>query len=164
MTRYLPALLCLLLTVGLLPDSPAYAASTLEVGKYVIQYDQSYNDDIDGNGSQECTSYYLDGNLVFSAWDTDENGIPDLWFRYDGEEYLDLELADNNGDGKPDEIALVDRDENVNYLPPSSNNIWESWGIMAVAAIGLIAFTLVVLLVKKGRSVEKGGPGNDKHL
>lgn len=164
MTKYIFGLLFLLLAAILQPTPAAYAASTVEVGKYQIEYDQYYKDDTDDNGSLDCTSYYLGDKLVFTAWDTDENGVPDLWFRYDGEEYLDLELADDNGDGKPDEIAMVDRDENVNYLEASSFDIWELLGSSAIAIIGVIAITLIFLLVKKGRFMVKGGPGNDKHL
>lgn len=61
----------------------------------------------------ERTSYYDGDRLVFTAYDTDGDGLDDLWFEYDDSRRLKMELRDTDGDGDPDRALRFDKDENV---------------------------------------------------
>lgn len=81
------------------------------IGGYPLEYDQTLSADTDGNGTPDRTSYYLGNRLVWSAYDEDEDGAADLWLRYRNGDMVDLELTDQNGDGKPEKIAEFDTAE-----------------------------------------------------
>jgi len=83
------------------------------LGNYSITYDETFEDETDGDEVNDRTSYYKEGALVLSAWDTNNDGKQDLWFCFDEEEYLYLEVYDLDGDGMPDEIIHIDRNEEV---------------------------------------------------
>lgn len=78
------------------------------IGDYLLEYDQKIEADTDGNGKNDRTSYYQGERLVWSAYDEDENGEPELWLRYKNGDIVDLELYDPDGDGEPDKIAEFD--------------------------------------------------------
>ena len=50
---------------------------------------------------------------MFTAYDTDRDGKDDLWFHYDEDLYLILELRDTDGDGEPDRALHYDHEENI---------------------------------------------------
>src|SRR5665648_292067 len=87
----------LIISILLISSSPV-SADSIEIGKYKIVYDALVVTDTDEDGINDRTSYYQDGLLVFTAYDRDNNGKPDLWFRYDDELRLDLEIVDSNND------------------------------------------------------------------
>lgn len=78
------------------------------IGDYVLEFDEKIETDTDGNGKNDRTSYYKNNVLVWSAFDDDEDGEPDLWLRYKNGDIVDLEISDPNGDGNPDKIAEFD--------------------------------------------------------
>ena len=85
----------------------------IRIGRYEIEFDESSGEDSDGDGKVDKVSYYLRDSLVLTAWDEDGNGKAELWFIYDEEEYLVQEVADTDGDGRPDEFTRMSRDEKV---------------------------------------------------
>jgi hypothetical protein len=94
--------------------APALAQEgTLDLGKYQVQFDEPVTDDFDGDGYAELTLYYKDGTLVASAEDTNLDGQPDLWFRYTEDWYADMEVHDNDFDGKPDEFLTMNENEEI---------------------------------------------------
>ncbi len=75
------------------------------IGNYPLEYDTRMEADTNGNGKNDRTSYYQGDTLVWSAYDEDENGKPDLWLRYKGGDTIDLEIHDADGNGEPEKIA-----------------------------------------------------------
>ncbi len=98
------------------------AGSTITIGEHTIDYDEFLQSDTDNNGMNDRQSYYKNDALVFTAYDRNEDGKPDLWFRYDDELRLDLEIVDQNKDGTPDEFHQFDVNENIIELPKSSGD------------------------------------------
>lgn len=92
------------------------AAQTLTVGDYAIEYDQKLEADTNNNGKNDRTSYYRNEQLVFTAYDENEDGKQDLWFRFKNGDAVDLELADTDGNGKPDIITEVDAQEKAEVI------------------------------------------------
>lgn len=78
------------------------------IGDYILEFDEKIETDTDGNGQNDRTSYYKSNVLVWSAFDDDENGEPDLWLRYKNGDTVDLEISDPDGDGNPDKMAEFD--------------------------------------------------------
>lgn len=99
----------LLAVAGQASDLP----DVIRVGKYEIKFDESTGEDTDGDGATDKISYFLDGSLVLTACDENGNGKADLWFVYDDEEYLIMEVCDLDGDGEPDEFTRLSREEEV---------------------------------------------------
>lgn len=91
-------------------------AKGLEIGSYSIEYDEAVEADTNGNGTNDRVSYYQNGVLQWAAYDEDEDGEPDLWFRYKGGDVVDLELRDRDGDGEPDRIAEIDYQEKADVV------------------------------------------------
>lgn len=89
---------------------------TLKVGDYTIEYDQKLEGDTNNNGKNDRASYYRNEKLVFTAYDENEDGKQDLWFRFKNGETVDLELADTDGNGKPDIITEVDVQERAEVI------------------------------------------------
>lgn len=107
---------------------------TIKVGGQKIAYDQIYEDDTDQDQVKDRKSYYLKDNLVLTAWDTNKDGRDDLWFVYDGEQYLNLEAADLDFNGTVDELTHLDRNENVTGVERPGKG---DWLIPGLAAAGL---------------------------
>ena len=80
-----------------------------------VEFDNGFDETVAGaDGSTvERKALYADGLLTFTAYDTDRDGKDDLWFQYDDELHLKLEMRDTNGDGKPDRLIYYDKDEKV---------------------------------------------------
>lgn len=78
------------------------------IGDYVLEYDEKIEADTNNDGKNDRTTYYLGNRLVWSAYDEDGNGKPDLWLRYKNGDTVDLELHDPDGNGEPDKIAEFD--------------------------------------------------------
>lgn len=136
--------------------APIVYAETLEVGGIAITYDQSFETDFDGNGTSDRTSYYAGDTLVFTAFDLDENGKPELWLRYKGGDTVDLELADTTGDGEPDSEVTVFPNEKVEVVydesgEASDDAAWKNW-----LFVGLLA-TLIAIMLKKRFGKAAGG-------
>lgn len=80
-----------------------------------VEFDSGFDETIVGaDGSTvERKALYSDGLLTFTAYDTNRDGKDDLWFQYDDELHLKVEMRDTNGDGKPDRLIYYDKDEKV---------------------------------------------------
>lgn len=139
--------------IGLLL-APTALAETVSVGSYDVEYDQSYEADTDGDGYLDKTSYYKGENLVFTAFDSDADGKKDLWFRYDEEAYLDLELSDADGDSRPDETYEFDREENATAVNPSG--AFSGFPMYAATLACVLAAALVGLIVWRIKTRKRG--------
>lgn len=84
---------------------------TLEIGDRTISYDRVVEADENENGVNDRTTYYLGEEMVFTAYDENENGKADLWLGWKDGESVELELADQNGDGTPDSAFRVTPEE-----------------------------------------------------
>jgi|GEM_PF-5988427 len=87
----------------------ASSTKTIVVDSYSIHYDEALSADENGNNVHDRTTYYLAGKMVLTAYDSDENGADDLWFRWDGNDRVNLEMSDNNNDGIVETVSSVDR-------------------------------------------------------
>ncbi len=115
-------------------DSPG----AITVGGQEIIYDRIFKDDTDKDHVNDRKSYYSQGNLVLTTWDTNKDGKEDLWFVYDEGEYLKVEAADLDFDGKPDELTHLDRNENVTRVEQTGIGLWDKlWP--AAAGVSVIA-------------------------
>lgn len=101
----------LLITVTVIALPFGAYAKEFGVGDYPIIFDQKLEADTSGNGVNDRTSYYQGDLLVWTAYDEDENGEWETWFRYKGGDSVDLELYDRDGNGTPDRIVEVDAQE-----------------------------------------------------
>ncbi len=128
--------------------SPSLHAETniVQLGGYEIEYEEFFQDDTDQDGKLDKKSYYNQGYLILTAWDTGGDGKDDLWFRYDGQDYLDLEVADLDSDNMPDQFISVNHDEEA-YISSSNPVIFLELKILAAALLLLI----VVLLIREKR-------------
>jgi len=101
----------ILVILGFIFALPALALKdqqgTVEFGDYKIDYDQV--DQVEDG----FVSYYFEGNIVLSVFDTNNDGKNDLWLRYDSQGFLDLEVIDTDYDQEPDTFTKVDQDEDV---------------------------------------------------
>ena len=79
----------------------------IKFGDYEVEYDRKVE------VSNDQVAYYRNDKLVLSVFDVDNNSKPDLWLRYNEEEYLNLEASDSNGDGEADTFIELDREEAV---------------------------------------------------
>lgn len=116
------------------------------VAGYLFEFDQKLEADTNGNGVNDRTSYYKGDRLMWTVYDQDENGEPDLWFRYANGDTLDLELFDRNGDGEPDTITEFDGQENAEVIydadaPGGASSSW-LWWLIGAAVLIAAAFAL----------------------
>ncbi len=118
----------------------------VQLGGYKVEYDEFFQDDSDQDSNLDKKSYYKQGYLILTVWDTSGDGQDDLWFRYDGQDYLDLEVADSDYDGIPDQYVGVNQDESA-YITTSDPAYYLWLKILAAALVLLI----VVLLIKEKR-------------
>lgn len=109
------AIKILLATVIIAAPFGAYSKD-LTIGDYAMTFDQTFEADTDGNGTNDRTSYYQGDTLMWAAYDEDENGKADLWLRYKNGDSVDLELYDRDGDGEPDKIVEVDSQEKTEVI------------------------------------------------
>ncbi|MEK7519804.1 MAG: hypothetical protein AAB581_00975 [Patescibacteria group bacterium] len=110
------------------------------VAGYLFEYDQKLETDTNGNGVNDRTSYYQGDRLVWTAYDEDENGAADLWFRFKNGDTVDLELADRDGDGEPDLITEVSSAEKAEVIfdeQAAGGGASSWWVYAAVAAVML---------------------------
>jgi len=117
-------------------------AQTLKVRDYTTEYDQKLEADTNNNGKNDRTSYYFKDQLVFTAYDENEDGKQDLWFRFKNGETVDLELADKDGNGKPDVITEVDVQEKAEVIYDAKAGGGSSSGTFFFIAI-IIEFAVV---------------------
>lgn len=118
------------------------AAKGLQVGEYSVEYDEARPADTNENGTNDRTSYYKAGVLVFTAYDENEDGKDDLWFRYRADGAVDLELADSGTDGRPDMITEVDASEKAEmiYNSGARNRSPIIWIVIAIIVGGVSAW------------------------
>ena len=83
------------------------------LGEFEIRYDRFFQNDTDEDGIIDKASYFKDSQLVLTIWDENQDGLSDVWFVYDEEEYLILQAEDLNSDGQPDEFSHFNREEQV---------------------------------------------------
>ncbi|MEK7493646.1 MAG: hypothetical protein AAB630_00665 [Patescibacteria group bacterium] len=119
------------------------AVQTLKVGDYTIEYDKTLEADTNSNGKNDRTSYYLKDQLVFTAYDENEDGKQDLWFRFKNGDAVDLELADKNADGKPDMITEVDAQEKAEVIYDADADGGSSFKTFFFIAIAIVATAAV---------------------
>ena len=93
--------------------SQANELQRIYVGDFEIRFDRLFQSDTDDDGIIDKVSYFHDNNLVLTIWDNNQDGLPNLCFVYDEEEYLILQAEDLNSDGKPDEFSNFNREEQV---------------------------------------------------
>lgn len=130
----------------------AESSGTITVGGQEIVYDQVFEDDTDQDQVKDRKSYYSQGSLVLTTWDTNQDGREDLWFTYDEGEYLKVEAADMDFDGEPDELTYLDRNETVTRVERTGQGLWgKLWPAAAGAAVIALA---AVLLLRKRRQPE----------
>lgn len=103
----------IILSAAVLP----YAVSAKEmIGDYVLEYDLKTVADTNGDGTDDRTSYYKGDALIWSAYDENGDGKPDLWMRYKNGDTIDLELFDPDGDGEPDKITEFNAQEKAEVV------------------------------------------------
>lgn len=83
-----------------------------------LTYDQSYTQDVDGDGFEELTFYMQGDALVLSVWDTDQNGQPDRWFSYGEDDALAVEGVSTDETGEPNEFFSIDAEGNATPVKP----------------------------------------------
>ena len=111
----------------------------LEVGDYTIEYDQALETDTNNNGTNDRVSYYLKEQLVFTAYDENEDGKQDLWFRFTNGDTVDLELADKNADGKPDIVTEVSAQEKAEVIYDTKAGGGILFGLVFFIGMGMLA-------------------------
>ena len=143
------------LTLLVIPFLVQAQAQAIQVGDYSFEYTESFPVDTDNNGVNDRTSYYNGESLVLTAYDTDENGSPELWFVYDGEDNVKMELEDTTADGVPDEVVEIGDNEEV--LTRSSKGGESLWGepltwILIIVVLGLVGIVARFKLKPKSQS------------
>jgi len=111
----------------------------LEIGDYTIEYDQAFEADTNNNGTNDRVSYYLKEQLVFTAYDENEDGKQDLWFRFTNGDAVDLELSDKNADGKPDTITEVNAQEKAEVIYDTQAGGGIMFGLVFFIGMGILA-------------------------
>lgn len=125
---------------------------TITAGGQDIIYDQVFEDDTDKDQVKDRRSYYSQGILVLTTWDTNKDGKEDLWFVYDEGEYLKVEAADLDFDGKPDELTHLNRSENVTLVEHTGQGLWDNqWPAVAGAAVIALAAGLFLRKRRQAR-------------
>ena len=84
------------------------SAETIKIGGEKVVYDEIIEGDSDFDGVDDRTSYYLNDELIFSAYDTDGDGEADMWFKYTGDSVLETAMRDTTGDGQPENLVSFD--------------------------------------------------------
>lgn len=125
--------------IACLPFFTSAKQSVVEVGDYATEYDQTFEADTNGNGKNDRTSYYMNGQLVFTAYDENEDGRQDLWFRFKNGDTADLELADADADGDPDMITEVDAEEKAEVIYNADAEGGIMFGLIFFIAMGALA-------------------------
>lgn len=110
----------------------------LEIGEYTIEYDQTHEADTNDNGKNDRTSYYFKEQLVFTAYDENEDGKQDLWFRFTNGDTVDLELADTDGDGDPNTIAEVNAQEKADVIYDTEASGGIMFGLVFFIGMGIL--------------------------
>ncbi len=155
-----------LLVVLLLMLPAAYAVETLKVGGYKIQYDQVLKGDSDFDGINDRTSYYLDDELVFAAFDTDGDGKADMWFRYPDGMHKDLAMRDTNGNGRPENILEYDEAGDITSEVEKGFRMPDLSGLLNVkgALYGVIILAVLIFAVTRLRKKSKPAKKKSKKL
>lgn len=129
----------------------AYAES-ITIAEHTVNYDEMIKVDTDDDGFEDRSSYYLKDELVFTTYDRNKDGKPDLWFRFAPDLYLDLEVADNNFDGKPDVETSFDKEEEIiasKDLTPPKQQTEKDNNLFLYAGVGIVILIVIIFLVKK---------------
>lgn len=129
----------IMLAISCLPFFAFAKEGVLEVGDYTIEHDQSFEADTNDNGKNDRTSYYMSGQLVFTAYDENEDGKQDLWFRFKNGDVVDLELSDTNSDGDPDVITEVDAQEKAEVIYSEEAGGGIMFGLVFFIVMGSLA-------------------------
>ena len=119
---------------------------TIQVGDYSFEYTENFPSDTNGNGVDDRTSFYNGNSLVLTAYDADENGSPELWFVYDGEDNVKMELEDKNADGVPDETVEIGKNEEV--LARSSEEGSSFWTKPLIWIFIIFILVLIAIIIK----------------
>lgn len=125
---------------------------TVKIGKTEIPFNMVFGDDTSGDGYTDRRSFYQDDLLVLAAWDTDADGIFDIWFRFANGEYVDLEAYDLTGDGKIDKLVSMDENEQIISVESYKKelDILAAGSTLGLSALPLI-FILILLVVNNMR-------------
>ena len=126
------------------------SAEKIRVGGHKVVYDQAIEGDSDFDGINDRTSYYKDDVLVFASYDTNNDGLPDLWFSYVNGTYQELAMRDTTGDGKPENVLVFDTQGNILEEKEPLNL---PWGWISLASLlvfaGIMYYIFRVPLKKK---------------
>lgn len=135
--------------------SPCLWAETdpVQLGGYEVEYDEFFHDDTDEDGYLDKKSYYNQGCLALTAWDTSGDGQDDLWFRYDGQDYLNLEVADLDFDNIPDQFISVKKNESA-YITASNPKLLLGLQVL-ITVLVLLTFVLWIRAKRQSR-LKKG--------
>lgn len=117
MKKMIPMITIMAIIFLLIVVSPGFSQTEgtgmIQVGSHHIYYDLSTQDDTDKDGIIDKASYFKNNNIVLTIWDEDQDGLPEIWFVYDEEEYLITEAEDINRDGIPDVFSYFNREEEM---------------------------------------------------
>lgn len=111
------------------------SAENIRISGHKIVYDEIIEGDSDFDGINDRISYYLEDQLVFVAYDTDEDNKSDIWFTYVEGTYKELAMRDTTGDGKPEEILSYDMSGELLEEKYKWNLPW-FWIIFSLLIIG----------------------------
>lgn len=127
------------------------SADKIKIGGHKIIYDQIIYGDSNYDGINDRTSYYLNDELVFTAYDTNEDGFPDMWFTYTNGTYVDTAMRDQTGDNKPENIVTYNQDGKVINEKKVLNLPWN----IIIPIILVILSILIYLESRKEKSKTK---------
>lgn len=117
----------------------------MKVGDVGVSYDEIVEADTNGNGMNDRSSFYKNGALVFTAYDRDEDGKPDLWFQYDDELFLTQSLEDVDSDGTPDEVLGYSREEEITRV----KNRNDKSSSLYLLVIGVVIAGFIIVIFRK---------------
>ncbi len=117
----------------------------VRLGTHRIKFDRVFADDTDDDGYLDRRSFYKDGLLVLTAWDTNKDGSFDLWLRFADGEYVDLEARDLSGDGQLDTLVRVSENEELS----EERLLLEEVRLLAFYALLALIFPVLLILERR---------------
>ena len=141
----------IILIIMLMIAVPLVSADKIRVGGEKVIYDEVIEGDSDFDGINDRTSYYLEDVLVFSAYDTNSDGEPDMWFTYVNETYPEIAMRDTTGDGKPENVISYNEKGEIINEEVRENRPWGLIILIAIVVAGAGTYYVVRKTKKKKR-------------